>query len=106
MNQLIEVTKAEIDNAMLISGEYKKIGDKYYIRRGMLDGHIDIKIECPKEKYIMYEDFDTEKTKVAIKTLLWSYLPDGATLKEADEIAHEILLRIRDLHIKYNKKMN
>ncbi len=47
-----------------------------------------------------------KEQKIAINTLLWSYLPDDATLKEADEIACEMLERIRDLHIKYNKKMN
>lgn len=35
----IEVTKQEIDNAMLMPGEYKRVGDKYYIPRGMLGGY-------------------------------------------------------------------
>lgn len=35
----IEVTKQEIDNAMLLPGEYRRVGDKYYIPRGMLDGY-------------------------------------------------------------------
>lgn len=38
---MVEVTKEEIDNAMLLPGEYKEIDGKYYIKRGMLDGYIE-----------------------------------------------------------------
>lgn len=37
-----EVTKEEIEIAMLFPGEYVKKDNKYYTRRGMLDGYI-----CP-----------------------------------------------------------
>ena len=36
----IEVTKAEIDNAMLVPGEYEERGGKFYVPLGMLDGYI------------------------------------------------------------------
>jgi len=38
---MVEVTKEEIDNAMLVPGEYKEIDGKFYVRRGMLDGFVD-----------------------------------------------------------------
>ena len=38
-----EVLKVEIDNAMLMPGEYKEEDGKYYVKRGMLDGHVEVK---------------------------------------------------------------
>ncbi len=37
-----EVTEREIEIAMLLPGEYVKKDNKYYIRRGSLDGYV-----CP-----------------------------------------------------------
>jgi|AntAceMinimDraft_18_1070375.scaffolds.fasta_scaffold108419_2 hypothetical protein len=36
-----EVTKREIDIAMLMPGEYRHTGDKYFVKRGMLDGYVE-----------------------------------------------------------------
>lgn len=38
-SNMIETTKQEIDNALLRPGEYRYVGGKYFIRRGMLDGY-------------------------------------------------------------------
>jgi len=35
-----EVTKEEIENAMLMPGEYVKKDGKFYVRPGMLDGYV------------------------------------------------------------------
>lgn len=40
-NPWCETTKEEIDNAMLMPGEYVEKDGKFYIKRGMLDGYID-----------------------------------------------------------------
>jgi hypothetical protein len=39
-NNWLEVTKEQIDIAMLVPGEYKEKDGKFYIKRGMLDGYI------------------------------------------------------------------
>lgn len=49
MDGYIEVTKEEIENAMLLPGEYKLVDGKYYIKPGMLDGYMDPILENLKE---------------------------------------------------------
>lgn len=41
------------------------------------------------------EYYKQEELKKAINNLLWMYLPDNITLKEADELACQILESIR-----------
>jgi hypothetical protein len=45
----VEVTKKEIDNAMLLPGEYVEKDGKFYVKPGMLDGHVDPKL-CDSSK--------------------------------------------------------
>jgi len=39
-NQWCEVTKEQIDIAMLMPCEYKEENEKFYVKQGMLDGYI------------------------------------------------------------------
>lgn len=52
-----EVTEREIEIAMLLPGEYVKKDNKYYIRRGALDGYV-----CP----CLYEN-------IPLKTLILDF---------------------------------
>jgi len=46
----VEVTRREIEIAMLMPGEYVEEDGKYYIRPGSLDGYICPCIRWPEEK--------------------------------------------------------
>jgi hypothetical protein len=72
-NNWQEVTKEQIDIAMLVPGEYKEKDGKFYIKRGMLDGYIcdglykeEVKIIVVNDAMDLFledQDVDDEETK-------------------------------------------
>lgn len=63
----IEITKEEMDNAMLMPGEYIEEDGRYYTILGMLDGYIK---EVPVECSCSYVFNPEEDTLIQDKTIL------------------------------------
>jgi hypothetical protein len=53
---MIEVTKEQIYNAMLMPGEYTEKDGKFYIKPGMLDGYIETNYFKHNNKIIKLEE--------------------------------------------------
>lgn len=100
-NNWQEVTKEQIDIAMLMPGEYKEKDGKFYIKQGMLDGYIceeyyqeeiktimvndamdlfpedpDFDIKEPEIDWVMDKPTDYNKIKEARKTIRKAFEKD------------------------------